>query len=136
WAKKYDNTRGASPSVLRPLREALGPPNGRSLLDVGGGTGNYSVALLDAGFRVNHCDPSVGMVQRAASKMGPTVVADGQHLPFRENAFDCAVAIKVMNHVPVWPRFFAEALRILRRGPLVLVHATRETMRANWITPY
>jgi len=136
WAKKYDNTRGASPSVLRPLREALGAPNGRSLLDIGGGTGNYSVALGEAGFRVDHCDPSAGMVQRAASKMGPTVVADGQHLPFRESAFDCAVAIKVMNHVPDWPRFFAEAHRILRGGPLVLVHATRETMRANWITHY
>jgi SAM-dependent methyltransferase len=136
WAQTYDDTRGASPSVLRPLLEALGPPDGRSLLDIGGGTGNYSVALLEDGFRVSHCDPSAGMVQRAASKMGPTLVADGQHLPFRENAFDCAVAIKVMNHVPDWSRLFVEAHRILREGPLVLVHATRETMRANWITHY
>jgi hypothetical protein len=25
WAKTYDNTRGASPSVLRALLDALGP---------------------------------------------------------------------------------------------------------------
>jgi len=136
WAQTYDDTRGASPSVLRPLLEALGPPDRRSLLDIGGGTGNYSVALIEAGFRVSHCDPSAGMVRRAASKMGPTVVADGQSLPFREKVFDCAVAIKVMNHVPDWPGFFAEARRVLREGPLVLVHATRETIQANWITHY
>jgi hypothetical protein len=36
WALQYDNTRGASPSVLRPLLEALGPPDSRSVLDLGG----------------------------------------------------------------------------------------------------
>ena len=51
WAQNYDATRGVSPSVLGPLLEALGPPGGRSLLDIGGGTGNYTVALRDAGLR-------------------------------------------------------------------------------------
>ena len=50
WANAYDTTRGVSPSVLRPLREALGPPAGRSLLDIGGGTGNVALPLAHAGF--------------------------------------------------------------------------------------
>ncbi|MDZ4277996.1 MAG: methyltransferase type 11, partial [Dehalococcoidia bacterium] len=51
-AATYDATRSASPSIVRPLLRALGPANGRALLDIGGGTGNYAVALRDAGFRV------------------------------------------------------------------------------------
>jgi ubiquinone/menaquinone biosynthesis C-methylase UbiE len=139
WAKRYDETRGISPSVLRPLTEALGEAADRSLLDVGGGTGNYSVALRDAGFEVRHCDPSPGMAQRAADKLAPhhdAVVADGQRLPFRNRAFDCAVAIKVLNHVRDRRAFAQELRRVVSAGPAVLVHATKESIEGNWICHY
>ena len=48
-ARTYDQTRSASPSVLRPLREAIGPhppPPRTPLLDVGGGTRNYAAATV------------------------------------------------------------------------------------------
>jgi len=139
WAQKYDRTRGASPSVLRPLLEALGPAAGRSLLDIGGGTGNYAAALADAGFAVTHCDPSVGMVRRTLSKLEgrvDTVIADGQRLSFRDESFDCAIAIKVLNHVADRRAFVREARRVTRSGPLVLVHATKESIASNWICHY
>lgn len=136
WAERYDQTRGVSPSVLRPLLEALGPPGGRRLLDIGAGTGNYTLSLRDAGFHALPCDPSTGMARRAASKLGAAVLADGQALPFRDAAFDCAVAVKVLNHVPDRPAFAREARRVIRAGPLVLVHATKETIAGNWITHY
>ena len=139
WANAYDTTRGVSPSVLRPLREALGPPAGRSLLDIGGGTGNVALPLAHAGFGVALCDVSPEMVRRAAAKLPRAVtlaVADAQQLPFADETFDCAIAVKVINHIADWRRFLREAHRILRKGPLVLLHATRETMEANWITEY
>ncbi len=138
WARQYDNTRSVSPSVLEPLLKALGPSAGRSLIDIGGGTGNYNAALTGAGFRVLHCDPSPGMVQRAASKpeIEMALVADGQALPFGAGTFDCAIAIKVLNHVPDRPAFITEARRIMRTGPLVLLHATKEGIAANWVSRY
>jgi SAM-dependent methyltransferase len=138
WATRYDQTRGVSPSVLAPLLDALGDPAGRSLLDIGGGTGNYSVALGRAGFDVVHCDPSIGMVRRAAEKrdVERAAVADGQALPFRDNSFDCAVAIKVLNHVRDRPAFMREGGRVIAGGPLVLVHATKETIEGNWVCHY
>ena len=139
WAQNYDATRSVSPSVLGPLLEALGPPAGRALLDIGGGTGNYTVALRDAGFRALHCDPSQGMVRRAATKLAHglgTLVADGQALPFRDGAFDCAIAVKVLNHVAGRLAFAREARRVIRSGPLVLVHATKESIAGNWICHY
>jgi ubiquinone/menaquinone biosynthesis C-methylase UbiE len=139
WAEKYDRTRGVSPSVLGPILEALGEAAGRSILDVGGGTGNYSVALRDAGFTVTHCDPSPGMVRRASAKLMPAgraLIADGQRLPFRDRAFDCAIAIKVLNHVGDREAFTLELRRVVRAGPVVLVHATKESIEGNWICHY
>jgi ubiquinone/menaquinone biosynthesis C-methylase UbiE len=138
WALKYDSTRGASRSVLSPLLEAVGAAAGRTLLDIGGGTGNYSVALGEVGFRVVHCDPSAGMVRQAAAKgdVRDAVVANGQALPFADGSFDCAVAIKVLNHVADRAAFMREAKRIVRDGPVVLVHATKECIEGNWITHY
>jgi ubiquinone/menaquinone biosynthesis C-methylase UbiE len=44
-AQRYDETRSASPSVLRALRAALKDAPGIRLADLGGGTGNYALAL-------------------------------------------------------------------------------------------
>ena len=138
WAKTYDDTRGASPSVLRPLLEALGPPNGRSLLDIGGGTGNFARALADAGFRVALCDYSREMARRASAKLSnaPVAVADAPHLPFRHASFDCAISVNVLGHVDDWTTMLHEARRIIRRGPYVMKASTRETLTANWVVEY
>ena len=136
WATRYDNTRGVSRSVLEPLFRTLGPPAGRALLDIGAGTGNYALALSEAGFGVTACDPSPGMVGRASAKVDRALIADGQALPFRDESFDGAVAIKVLNHVSDRSAFLREARRVVRDGPVVLIHATKESIEGNWITHY
>jgi ubiquinone/menaquinone biosynthesis C-methylase UbiE len=136
WAARYDDTRGVSPSVLRPMLKALGRPDRRSLLEIGSGTGNYALALSRVRFTVTACDPSAGMVARASTKVERALIAAGQALPFRDSAFDCAVAVKVLNHVPDRATFMQEAFRVVREGPLVLVHATKESIKGNWISHY
>ena len=138
WAKTYDDTRGASPSVPRSLRAALGPPQGRSLLDIGGGTGNFARALADAGFEVTLGDYSPEMARRAYGKLGAAfvAVADAPHLPFRDEAFDCALSVNVLGHVEDWRAMLREARRIVRDGPYVMKASTHETLTANWVVEY
>lgn len=142
WARTYDDTRGASPSVLQPLLDALSAANGRSLLDIGGGTGNFALPLAQAGFRVALCDFTPEMVRRAAAKPWPETsgaalaVADAQRLPFRDASFDCAVSINVLGHVPDWRAYFGEARRVIRDGPFVLKGSTAETLKGNWTVEY
>lgn len=76
------------------------------------------------------------MARRAATKAVGAIVADGQALPFRDASFDCAIAVKVLNHVTNRPAFAREARRVIRSGPLVLVHATKESIEGNWICHY
>jgi len=138
WARTYDETRGASPSVIAPLLKALSGLAGRALLDIGGGTGNIALPLAEAGFRVALCDLSPEMVRRAAAKLDgtPLAVADAQHLPFRDASFDCAVSINVLGHVPDWRAYFREARRVIRKGPFVMKGATAETLKGNWVLEY
>jgi ubiquinone/menaquinone biosynthesis C-methylase UbiE len=138
WAQTYDDTRGASPSVLRALQAALGPSAGRSLLDIGGGTGNYARALANAGFKVSLCDYSPEMARRAAEKPGEALisVADAPHLPFCDGAIDCAISVNVLGHVDDWRAMLREARRVIRSGPYVTKASTRETLHANWVVEY
>ena len=62
-AESYDTTRGASPSVLGPLRDALAGAPGRELVDIGGGTGNYAQALREDGW-----DPVVIDINSASAE--------------------------------------------------------------------
>lgn len=57
----YSDTRRADPRITERLLEMLALPVGSSILDVGAGTGNYSVALAEAGYRVMALEPSAVM---------------------------------------------------------------------------
>ncbi len=138
WARSYDATRSVSPSVLAPMVEALGPARGRSVLDIGGGTGNYALPLRDAGFAVTLCDVSPAMLQQASQKLGTSAVvaADAERLPFASASFDCEISVQVLGHLPDWPGSLREARRVLRDGPFVIRISTRETMMAHWALEY
>src|SRR5215212_5143063 len=87
-AQRYDETRSASPSALRALRAALEGAPGRRLADVGGGTGNYALALRREGWEPVVVDRSREMLAHAAAKGLETVEADAQRLPFADTSFD------------------------------------------------
>ena len=136
-ARSYDSTRSASPSVLGPLREALRGALGRRLLDVGGGTGNYALALRDEGWDVVVSDRSPDMLALAAAKGLETVTADAQALPFGDASFDALICVSMLHHVDDRPRALAEQRRVLRpggRGALMLY--TREDIENAWYHDY
>ena len=72
--------------MLRPLRDALEGAPGRRLADIGGGTGNYALALRREGWEPTVVDRSAGMLARAAAKGLDTVEADAQEPPFEDES--------------------------------------------------
>lgn len=136
-ARTYDETRAASPSLLGPLREALEGAPGRRLVDIGGGTGNYSRALRDEGWEPLVVDREPEMLARAAAKGLETLQADAQRLPLPDACADAAMLVSMLHHVEDPAAAIAEAKRILRpRGRLVLMVFTREDLAATWMTDY
>jgi ubiquinone/menaquinone biosynthesis C-methylase UbiE len=136
-AQTYDTTRGASPSVLAPLREALGGAPGPRLLDVGGGTGNYAHALAAEGWEPVVLDRSPEMLARAAAKGLATVEADAQDLPFSDASFDAAMLVAMLHHVEDPERAVGEARRVVRPGGrIALMGWSQEDLEGQWYTDY
>src|SRR5829696_8210828 len=98
-AQRYDETRAASPSVLRQLRDALAGAPGRRLADVGGGTGNYALALSREGWEPVVVDRSPAMLERAAAKGLETMEASAEDLPFADESIDAVTMISMLHHV-------------------------------------
>lgn len=136
-AQTYDTTRAASPSVLGPLRQALaGRPVG-TLVDLGGGTGNYAQELAAEGWRTTVVDRNGAMLARAADKGLPVCRADIAHVPFPDQAVDAAMIVSMLHHVPDWATALAEAHRVVRPGGVVaLMGYTRSHMAADVVAQY
>jgi ubiquinone/menaquinone biosynthesis C-methylase UbiE len=136
-AEHYDETRAAGRSVLARLRETLAGAPGRRLADIGGGTGNYALALKLEGWEPVVIDRSPEMLARAAAKGLEVVEADAQRLPFADDSFDAATMISMLHHVENRDAALAEARRILKPGgPLALLAFTAEDADTLWALDY
>ena len=137
-AKTYDLTRGASPTIVRALAKRLGSPDGRSLLDIAGGTGNYAQVLEARGFTVFVVDAEVGMLRHATRKLPPgrSAAGDAVRLPFRDGSFDCAILVNGIHLVDDQVAVFREARRVIREGPFVLTSFSKENLPPLFVHEY
>jgi ubiquinone/menaquinone biosynthesis C-methylase UbiE len=111
--------------VLGKVRKALGalPSFGRSL-EVGAGTGYFSLNMLQAGVVAEAVctDISRGMLatlRANAQRLGldvETLACDAEQLPFADESFDLVFGHAVLHHLPDLDRAFAEFRRVLRPG--------------------
>jgi ubiquinone/menaquinone biosynthesis C-methylase UbiE len=124
WGIDYGDT--GRRQVLTKLEKALGEPPGfyRSALEVGAGTGYFTLNLLRAGVlgKATATDISPGMVRRlaaTASDMGlelESVAADAERLPFPDGSFDLVLGHAVLHHLPSPDAALAEFHRVLAPG--------------------
>jgi SAM-dependent methyltransferase len=137
-AESYDSKWGidfgkvGQGQVVGKLRKLLGSARltrgfDRSL-EVGAGTGYFSLNLLRAGVvRDATCtDISPGMVRTLsanAERLGLEVRAlraDAESLPFRDQSFDLVLGHAVLHHLPDLERAFSEFHRVLKPGGAIV----------------
>jgi SAM-dependent methyltransferase len=117
WAR-FARTPGHDHSHLDinlPVLMELLPPPGRRTLDVGCGEGRVSRHLRSLGHQVAGIDAAPTMVRLAAAHevRPPALVADAARLPFRDGAFDLAVAYMTLHDIDDMPEAVAEIARVL-----------------------
>lgn len=105
----------------------LQPRAGLKLIDIGCGTGQYSLDLAGRGLEVCGVDVSPAMLIRAranAAAAGLTasfMEADALCLPFGDKTFDLALSVTALEFVPDLPAALREAYRLLKAGGRLVV---------------
>ncbi|MCB9858417.1 MAG: class I SAM-dependent methyltransferase [Phycisphaerales bacterium] len=136
--RQYDATRRADPYIASRLLSLLAPTEVGRYADVACGSGNYTIALAGAGLSMTGIDQSKRMldVARAKSFDVEWCRANAEALPMPDGAFDGAVCTLAIHHFRNLDIAFAEIRRILHRGRLVLLTASRRQMRNYWLNAY
>jgi SAM-dependent methyltransferase len=132
-AESYDSKWGidfgpvGQAQVLGKMSKLLGSEIRRGYersLEIGAGTGYFSLNLLQAGVvkEATCTDISPGMLRTLsanAERLGvpvKTARADAESLPFADQSFDLVLGHAVLHHLPDLERAFAEFHRVLRPG--------------------
>jgi ubiquinone/menaquinone biosynthesis C-methylase UbiE len=131
-AERYDSKWGITyaevgqAQVTGKLRKALGhePRRYARALEIGAGTGYFSLNLLRAGVvgEVVATDISPGMLRKlrdSAAALGlevETAACEATDLPFEDGEFDLVFGHAVLHHLPDLDGAFRELARVLRPG--------------------
>jgi ubiquinone/menaquinone biosynthesis C-methylase UbiE len=120
------------PGVTRPrLREMLSPESGQRVLEVGPGTGYYSLPAarwLESEGTLDILDIQQEMLEhtmRRASEMGISNIVptrgDAQALPYPDGYFDSAYLVATLGEIPDQGRALRELRRVLMRDGRLVV---------------
>jgi ubiquinone/menaquinone biosynthesis C-methylase UbiE len=107
-------------SQERVLTRFLGDVSGRSVLDVGTGTGRAALVLAGRGAVVTGLDASNAMLRVATERAAAAdltvhfVTGDAHALQFVDRAFDAVVCFRVLMHTPEWRTCLGELCRVAR----------------------
>ena len=125
------------------LLEALGPVDGRRVLEVGPGSGYYTLPVADAVGADGRLDvfdlqrEMLDLTMRRARERGlGNVVAtqgDARELRYAERTFDAAFLVTVLGEIPDQDAALRELARVLRPGaPLVVGEVVGDP---HWVAP-
>lgn len=136
----YDKYRGADPDIRDRILRQIEPLEGKSVLDVGCGSGNYTLAFHQKGLEVEGMDLSPSMLRLAAEKAPQIKWKEGSmlQLPFQNEQFDALLSMNTLHYVRhSLVQVFSEMRRVLKPGGrLVLFANTVEQCAQFWACQY
>jgi len=107
----------------RATLDLLRPWPGTRVLDLGGGHGQLTGPLVDAGHDVTVYGSSPGCARRVRPWTGRGLArfVSGELLrtPFRDRAFDIAISYRLLPHLAAWRELVVELCRVAGRAVLV-----------------
>lgn len=135
----YNSTRQADPYLVERLLHHLEPKVNKTYLDIGCGTGNYTVALAEKGFQWVGIEPSEKMLDEARSRTHKVKWLHGtaEQIPADDKVFEGIIATLTIHHWADLKRAFTEINRVLSdNGKLVMFTSTPEQMKGYWLNEY
>jgi 2-polyprenyl-3-methyl-5-hydroxy-6-metoxy-1,4-benzoquinol methylase len=101
---------------------------GDRILDIGSGVGFVADGLMHLGYDVTMLD----VADQSLIPGKPSCIYDGVTLPYPDDAFDVALLLTVLHHIPDPEHTIAEAKRVARR--VIVVEDIYENERERKLT--
>jgi ubiquinone/menaquinone biosynthesis C-methylase UbiE len=149
-AESYEDKRFSRGGRLIDRREkqavldALGPVEGKRILEIACGTGRFTVMLAERGADIVGLDISAPMLQQGREKAGNAGVADhlefmrgdAGRLPFPDDHFDAVFAMRFF-HLADTPAAYLEEMKRVSREEVFFDTFNRFSARSlyNWALP-
>lgn len=118
WMKTVEVAK----KVVGDFKARAGDTEGTHLLDIGFGSGMYSIAFAQAGadvsgLEINEVLSAIARENAADDKVQVDFrLYDGSTFPFDDRSFDYLFSVSVLEHVSDTGFFLAEASRVLKPG--------------------
>ena len=149
-AEEYEAKRFSRGGRLIDRREkqavldAIGPVDGKNVLEVACGTGRFTVMLAERGANITGLDISGPMLQQGRGKASDVGVADhvefmrgdAARLPFPDDHFDTVLAMRFF-HLADTPAAFLSEMRRVAKEQVFFDTFNRFSTRSlyNWALP-
>lgn len=130
-AAAYERGR---PSYPPEAIDWLLPPDARTVLDLGAGTGKLTVRLVERGLDVVAVDPLAEMLEVLSHSLPdiPALLGTAEEIPLPDNSVDCVLVAQAWHWFDM-QRATREIARVLRPGGHIgLVWNTRDE-RMGWV---
>lgn len=135
--RSYGATRKADARIVAELVRLVACEAGATVCDVGAGSGNYTNALADAGYRMLAVEPSATMRGQAHPHARVTwFEGRAEALPLADAASDAVVCTLAAHHFSDLEAALREMDRVCPDGPIVFFTADPRRGEAHWFSKY
>ena len=111
-------------------------PKGSTVADIGAGTGNYSGALIDQGYRVISVEPEKQMRDNSLRTDLSWVASAAEQIELPDHSVDGITAINCVHHFSNLRQALREFDRILKDGPMILFTFDPSVSVRMWLFDY
>lgn len=135
----YNTTRKADRALLARVIAHLDPKPLGQYLDIGCGTGNYTIELHKKGVHITGIDSSNEMLKIASDKCKEVVwqLGSAEQIPAEDESFDGCLATLTIHHWSDLDAGFKEVNRVLKPGGrMVIFTSTPNQMKGYWLNHY
>ncbi|MCI4670859.1 MAG: class I SAM-dependent methyltransferase [Bacteroidia bacterium] len=135
----YNSTRVADPFLFSRMEDLMQANQSGIYLDIGCGTGNYTIEFAKKGYSFIGVEPSIKMLETARQRHTNVKWLQGkaEGIPLERDAVNGALASLTLHHWKDIGRGMKELARVIKPGgSLVIFTSDPEQMKGYWLNHY